>query len=222
MGSDFSSIQFLLKVFHFNPRSRMGSDIPGTRDTGNYTISIHAPVWGATAVSRSPSAPCRISIHAPVWGATVTESTFLDVPKFQSTLPYGERHCPHTDTAVHYKFHPRSRMGSDHLGELDRYSWDISIHAPVWGATSKLSYWERRQVISIHAPVWGATAKVHKISAFTTEHIYILYTFIFSAYHVASFLSTFTIHFLAFSGANPLAFLCSLYIRTRILMYQQH
>ena len=119
-------------------------------------------------------------------------------------------------------FNPRSRMGSDEINTADIEFVRISIHAPVWGATPTIDAFKRLWSISIHAPVWGATAKVHKISAFTTEHIYILYTFIFSAYHVASFLSTFTIHFLAFSGANPPAFLCSLYIRTRILMYQQH
>ena len=141
---------------------------------------------------------------------------------FQSTLPYGERPISSKLSTHINNFNPRSRMGSDYIPQA-RSLWDrISIHAPVWGATGSHDCYEDTKDISIHAPVWGATAKVHKISAFTTEHIYILYTFIFSAYHVASFLSTFTIHFLAFSGANPPAFLCSLYIRTRILMYQQH
>ena len=34
-------------------------------------ISIHAPVWGATARARRSGQSCGISIHAPVWGATV-------------------------------------------------------------------------------------------------------------------------------------------------------
>ena len=35
--------------------------------------------------------------------------------------------------------------------------FDISIHAPVWGAT--LAFWDYDMLheISIHAPVWGAT-----------------------------------------------------------------
>ena len=202
MESDDDDVIAVLNGFNFNPRSRMGSD----------------------AALRLLSAVSKIFQSTLPYGERLAAlASFLGDFIFQSTLPYGER-----------------LSASEPLeGEIK-----ISIHAPVWGATirsmtlillpefqSTLPYGERpssqvsippRIFISIHAPVWGATAKVHKISAFTTEHIYILYTFIFSAYHVASFLSTFTIHFLAFSGANPPAFLCSLYIRTRILMYQQH
>lgn len=119
-------------------------------------------------------------------------------------------------------FNPRSRKGSEFLLFLSYNEYEFQSTLPYGERRLWWKNYQNRLLISIHAPVWGATAKVHKISAFTTEHIYILYTFIFSAYHVASFLSTFTIHFLAFSGANPPAFLCSLYIRTRILMYQQH
>ena len=34
------------------------------------SISIHAPVWGATEVACDVFANIHISIHAPVWGAT--------------------------------------------------------------------------------------------------------------------------------------------------------
>ena len=34
---------------------------------------------------------------------------------------------------------------------------DISIHAPVWGATTARSEKLEKFEISIHAPVWGAT-----------------------------------------------------------------
>ena len=77
-------------------------------------------------------------------------------------------------------FNPRSRMGSDrsHVVSADAIHL-VSIHAPVWGATSMcrtnstmpgfqstLPYGERRKglialmspnPVSIHAPVWGAT-----------------------------------------------------------------
>ena len=36
---------------------------------------------------------------------------------------------------------------------------DISIHAPVWGATLKDFKQIEVKNISIHAPVWGATQK---------------------------------------------------------------
>ena len=35
-----------------------------------FMISIHAPVWGATVLSRRVRVGNGISIHAPVWGAT--------------------------------------------------------------------------------------------------------------------------------------------------------
>ena len=34
------------------------------------TISIHAPVWGATVAGLDNEIAVVISIHAPVWGAT--------------------------------------------------------------------------------------------------------------------------------------------------------
>ncbi len=34
------------------------------------TVSIHAPVWGATQFHRVGTATQMVSIHAPVWGAT--------------------------------------------------------------------------------------------------------------------------------------------------------
>ena len=39
------------------------------------------------------------------------------------------------------------------------YVFTISIHAPVWGATTLHSYNKFSSSISIHAPVWGATLK---------------------------------------------------------------
>ena len=36
----------------------------------------------------------------------------------------------------------------------------VSIHAPVWGATIVQAFFDRRLVVSIHAPVWGATGRI--------------------------------------------------------------
>ena len=101
--------------------------------------------------------------------------------KFQSTLPYGER--PNrigsflrridgfnprsrmgSDTPEIRKsyftvgFNPRSRMGSDCVSSLTSLMVEIvSIHAPVWGATSLAGDYPESENVSIHAPVWGAT-----------------------------------------------------------------
>ena len=54
-------------------------------------------------------------------------------------------------------FNPRSREGSDHYKHRLLAMLDVSIHAPVKGATPQLaSDWDALRV-SIHAPVKGAT-----------------------------------------------------------------
>ena len=59
----------LTKTGGFNPRSRMGSD------------GVTNEYWELLVVS----------IHAPVWGATAYHHRMTQFVKFQSTLPYGER-----------------------------------------------------------------------------------------------------------------------------------
>ena len=82
---------------------------------GYGTISIHAPVKGATHPVQRQAHTKGISIHAPVKGAT----------------GHGYAHA-----AAHAHFNPRSREGSDVTLTI-RYNRDgsISIHAPVKGAT---------------------------------------------------------------------------------------
>ena len=56
------------------------------------TISIHAPMWGATRCFRTWSDCCDISIHAPMWGATAESA--------RQTLHYGNfnpRTCTRCD-----------------------------------------------------------------------------------------------------------------------------
>ena len=57
-----------------------------------YRVSIHAPVWGATALPFPDGIRQAVSIHAPVWGATPAG--------IQGLCTAGS-------------FNPRSRMGSD-------------------------------------------------------------------------------------------------------------
>ena len=54
-------------------------------------------------------------------------------------------------------FNPRSREGSDPSNNTVPYPSEISIHAPVKGATAIARLVWVRLVISIHAPVKGAT-----------------------------------------------------------------
>ena len=55
------------------------------------SISIHAPTRGATSIRRTSTSVQPISIHAPTRGATQFLVIKEDLPRFQSTLPQGER-----------------------------------------------------------------------------------------------------------------------------------
>ncbi len=145
---------------NFNPRSREGSDNYKRINMYLPPISIHAPARGATALMPYLSPAPGISIHAPARGATRAESqvaggnkdfnprsregsdlgqttAFPPPPRFQSTLPRGERPQPPCRSI------PTPR---------------ISIHAPARGATLLLDDRIDLPPISIHAPARGATA----------------------------------------------------------------
>ena len=91
MGSDLPSCLKNIILFNFNPRSRMGSDPSSKPLVIAKGISIHAPAWGATEDTCSAVPRGKISIHAPAWGATFVRPSSFRSFIFQSTLPHGER-----------------------------------------------------------------------------------------------------------------------------------
>ena len=145
-------------AIHFNPRTRVGCDPEVMRDFERWQISIHAPVWGATAIGLIADVKIGISIHAPVWGATVFTRAATKKARISIHAPVWGATCQDFAKIVVKK---------------------ISIHAPVWGATvgplslkRDISFQSTHPCgvrhgtfapfrayvqISIHAPVWGAT-----------------------------------------------------------------
>ena len=167
----------------FNPRTRVGCDSDGwaqgatlpqfqsTHPCGvrqhdailcrvGRTVSIHAPVWGATGrymrwrntVMFQSTHPCgvrratstitpeqRVSIHAPVWGATCDINTMVDCSKrFNPRTRVG---CDGRTSNLLVKrpcFNPRTRVGCDTVLNASDAGCRVSIHAPVWGATLAL------------------------------------------------------------------------------------
>ena len=104
-------------------------------------ISIHAPVWGATC--------CKY--HRVNWWSNFNPRTRMGC---DSRRKSSSKVLPH--------FNPRTRMGCDAAtGEAIGLP-EISIHAPVWGATSRRNFAVHDSNISIHAPVWGATIDIDK------------------------------------------------------------
>ena len=84
-------------------------------------------------------------------------------------------------------FNPRTRVGCDYYVACGYANADVSIHAPVWGATiidrflsSRFKFQSTHPcgvrhakraeflecIVSIHAPVWGATKKPIKSLTF--------------------------------------------------------
>ena len=78
------------------------------------TVSIHAPIQGATNGTKGIGCSQEGSIHAPIQGATVVYIHSRRMHMFQSTHPYRVRQQDIVDSAA---------------GEV------VSIHAPIQGAT---------------------------------------------------------------------------------------
>ncbi len=97
-------------------------------------VSIHAPVWGATAFASRVATKAAVSIHAPVWGATGLDRAAKSIKsfnprarvgrdledeieraghKFQSTRPCGARPAASGEIRALTRFNPRARVGRD-------------------------------------------------------------------------------------------------------------
>ena len=100
-------------------------------------VSIHAPAWGATCRHVRQRACLRVSIHAPAWGATPAQpAAGTTAGRFQSTHPRGVRLALIMGLASINKFqstHPRG-VRPMRTNRFRRF-FEVSIHAPAWGAT---------------------------------------------------------------------------------------
>ncbi len=104
---------------NFNPRTRMGCDggAIGGALSGGIFQSTHP--YGVR--------------HNMVYIAKGFD-------RFQSTHPYGVRLCTKVNFfIIFFNFNPRTRMGCDIVIHGTASTRLISIHAPVWGATSIIS-----------------------------------------------------------------------------------
>ena len=135
MGRDPWPTRLFSASYGFNPRARMGRDLTICSDINSAVFQSTRP-YGArpTAIQISPLV-ITVSIHAPVWGATVLSERISISDQFQSTRPYGARLAPPiteplqwefqstrpygarlttgTTHPVSSSFNPRARMGRD-------------------------------------------------------------------------------------------------------------
>ena len=82
-----------------------------------------------------------VSIHAPIWGAT--SMPFLRIHNPYSFNPRTHMGCDYQVSAQSEtlcSFNPRTHMGCD-LITMDILPYvGVSIHAPIWGATTQSNY----------------------------------------------------------------------------------
>ena len=139
-------------------RPSWGATNCNARYTTKSGISIHAPVWGATPRHPAHLRRRRISIHAPVWGATPSVSWRPADPAFQSTRPCGARLCAqHMDVLVPTFQSTRPCGARLALLPIKNLLWEFQSTRPRGARQEKEARQERPHGISIHAPVWGAT-----------------------------------------------------------------
>ena len=161
VGCDSLRLCALSSHTSFNPRTRVGCDTMSRLFAQFLSVSIHAPVWGATiAVTLfsmmtkfQSTHPCGVrlsavsslgetvvSIHAPVWGATSLKPSMSLYVMFQSTHPCGVRRVKCMSILAKMGFNPRTRVGCDIYALAKIENSSVSIHAPVWGATLRVCY----------------------------------------------------------------------------------
>ena len=117
----------------------MGCDLPWVSIRGkSIRFQSTHPSGVRRPLERRRIAGQRISIHAPQWGATcLTRLTARPTPHFNPRTPVGCDAGRRTRGRRARDFNPRTPVGCD-LGRLPRPAapFHISIHAPQWGATS--------------------------------------------------------------------------------------
>ena len=128
-------------------------------------VSIHAPIWGATLPGRLYISDTHIvSIHAPVWGATSAGGVRRNATCFNPRARMGRDRSLSEWQQHDYCFNPRARMGRDNRQTAHIRVYVVSIHAPVWGATSGNCAPHRSQVFQSTRP-YGARRPAFLIHA---------------------------------------------------------
>ena len=180
VGSDARPVRPPALRSCFDPRSRVGSDDVGIRRSQSLVVSIHAPAWGATiALVVQLGIAIGFDPRSRVGSDAALPSSLSAQTSFDPRSRVGSDHAYRASEPRSAGFDPRSRVGSDNPRRQALQRFDVSIHAPAWGATSiltaatpaALGFDPRSRVgsdlprrscgtawpVSIHAPAWGAT-----------------------------------------------------------------
>ena len=159
-GGDICRKSPLLIVLGFNSRPRAGGD--GTLVDDGYNIQLFQfppPCRGRRCAQLPPLCRQKVSIPAPVQGATETRFASAAQSLFQFPPPCrGRRPLQRQNTSRHNVSIPAPRAGGDPAYRRRKHNiQEVSIPAPVQGATVSGSLQSRSYEVSIPAPVQGAT-----------------------------------------------------------------
>ena len=142
----------------FNPRTRVGCDLDSAYHCPCRLVSIHAPVWGATEIGLLATATDAVSIHAPVWGATVTHGSDKFSLKVSIHAPVWGATSKTRSPRIRTRFNPRTRVGCDKSDYYKKLIIPFQSTHPCGVRLDELTYGGVTDYVSIHAPVWGATS----------------------------------------------------------------
>ena len=120
--------------YGFNPRTRVGCD-SAMRSVSVVSVFQSTHPCGVRLATGATSQWVGVSIHAPVWGATLANKIIVYQTKFQSTHPCGVRHIYIFTIFCPNRFQSTHPCGVRHGCEISVKFDNVSIHAPVWGAT---------------------------------------------------------------------------------------
>jgi len=98
-------------------------------------VSIHAPVQGATPLPLNMKRCSLFQSTRPYRARRGAKPIAYDVEWFQSTRPYRARRALAKYEPFYGGFNPRARTGRDGLSGRAAILLNVSIHAPVQGAT---------------------------------------------------------------------------------------
>ena len=120
----------------FNPRTHTGCDI------GLPNLSTHQHSFNPRTHTGCDYLLCTLPCN---------------VLRFQSTHPYRVRLKSNKNIIGMLCFNPRTHTGCDASAADNLRTIQVSIHAPIQGATSRWAVVSQCCEVSIHAPIQGAT-----------------------------------------------------------------
>ncbi len=154
----------------FNPRPRMGGDVHIRIDQRALCrVSIHAPAWGATTDTVRGAKPWEFQSTPPHGGRRAFQLALPGHTRFQSTPPHGGRLSMFLLKFIPTAFQSTPPHGGrQNLDQQVSSLFQVSIHAPAWGATYEALCQKKRLASFNPRPRMGGDSKMGVSGTTTT------------------------------------------------------